>query len=159
MRQLPRPDPTTDPPPVAAYLATVVELHLPDGLLLVVPDPGAATPRPGPLVGAAPVHLVTAANPWSIDLGDAENEVRNAEARATLAARGLVHVPAVGRDAQGTWREPGFGVLGADEPTVLALADDWCQHGIYRWDDDGWWLVLTDGSAPTRQPVRVERPT
>lgn len=157
LRAFPRPDPSSAPPPVEHYLTTVVTIDVGPRRIVVRPDPtgGAAMPRTH--LAADAVHVVTAANPWSVELEAWENEERNAEAAAVLDALGLRHVPAEGTDPAGTWAEPGFALLDAPDERVLGLAAAWCQHGIYRWDARGWWLVLSDGSPPQGIPVRVEQ--
>lgn len=155
MERVPRPDPATSPPPVQEYLATIVEIAGPEGRLVVTPVAGATTPDPRPLVDADLVHLITAANPFSQDTGDETNARRNIEAAHELEARSIRHVPSLGRDADRTWTEPGFALLDADDDEVLALAEAWSQHGIYRWEAGAWTLVLTDGSAPTPYGVEV----
>lgn len=155
MERFERPDPVAHPPPVDDYLATVVEIQAPHGRVVVQPTSGALTPLPGTHLSATVVHLITAANPFSQPLDEPLNATRNDEAATTLDGLGIVHVPSLGRDADWTWSEPGFALIDADHQQVMDLALAWSQHGVYRWDDHGWWLVLTDGSEPVRYPVEV----
>ncbi len=156
MRSVPRPDPAERPPPVEAYKGTVVAIYQRNRDLVFVPDEEGTLPPPSDVLRAEQVVLITAANPYSIELTNAENEERNAEAARMLDRRGIRYVPACGMDIARTWTEPGFALLDATDEEVRLLADEWCQHGIYRWDRQGWWLELTDGSAPERYPVRLD---
>jgi hypothetical protein len=73
--------------------------------------------------GAARWGLVTAVNPGSVRLGEAENGRRLARLEALLRRGGRELRPAEGLDPEGRWPpEPSFLVVGLPEAETLALA-------------------------------------
>lgn len=115
-----------------AYNSAVIDIASAQGVVTTVPVQG----PPQRLIdlpdGAAHVHIITACNPRSERLPRGDNEDRNRSLEQDLDAAGLAHRPAVGRSRDSSWAEPSFAVLDADEAVVLALAERWEQHAIYR---------------------------
>lgn len=106
----------------AAYLATEVFVDL-DGERI---DASVASRRLGPL------FVLTAHNPASVELDDAENERRNAELQEDLVTDGVTFVPAIGRSPDGSWFEPGFALVGVDLATANALGAKFGQNAIFE---------------------------
>lgn len=115
------------------YLASVVEIDLPSGRVIVRAAP------PGTVTGAFPahvrrhLHVITACNPYSQVLDPADNAARNARLAADLDAAGIPRVAAVGRAADRSWSEPSFALLDAEEEAVLDHADRYDQHAVFVW--------------------------
>lgn len=81
--------------------------------------------------------LVTGWNPFAQELTRAENDAANAALRERIEARGLAWLPADGGDEKGSWNEPGFLVLGADDATMEALSREFRQAAWVRIDARG----------------------
>lgn len=95
---------------------------------------GTATPALDALLAAqatASWCFVTAANPASERLPEAENLERNRVLLAELEAAGLVVWPGEGRGAEGTWPpEPSFLVLGLDRARARELGRRYGQNAV-----------------------------
>jgi 2-alkyl-3-oxoalkanoate reductase len=122
----------------AAYRASVY----------VVRDGGAAIEtridQPSPALAAALARhgvdraaLITACNPDSRPLSDTENRARQRALKAELAGAEMEFLPAIGRAADGSWKEPSLLVLGIDRAAALACARRWGQRAIVTYDADG----------------------
>ncbi len=119
-----------------AYTRAWVEVALPGRDVHLPPiASGLRAPLPAPLRPFA--TIVTAYNPMSAPRPAAENLWRNTALGATLRAAGFVAYPALGRDAERSWVEPSFAVVGAPVAAVRLLARRWGQAAIYVVDDDG----------------------
>lgn len=81
--------------------------------------------------------LVTGWNPFAQSLTRAENDAANARLRARIEARGLAWLPADGGAENGSWSEPGFLVLGADDAVMEALSREFRQAAWVRIDRAG----------------------
>ena len=99
--------------------------------------------------------VVTACNPRGHAASDAENVVRTAVLRQTLDARQLAWIPADGLSPDGTHREPGVAVA-MSHGDAQALAREFEQSAIYRYDGEAFWLVgaLVD-AVPMRLPLLI----
>jgi hypothetical protein len=127
-----------------AYLDAVIEVTAADGTVTSC----SATSGPPPLPdGATRLHVITACNPRSQALPDAENERRNRALARDLADAGLTVLAAVGRSPDGAWVEESFAVVDGDEAVVLDLAARHDQHAIYR-------VTPTDVEVIWTTPVR-----
>lgn len=73
---------------------------------------------------------LTACNPGSMRLDDAENARRTDELRNILRARWPRHHFGVSVGHDGTWREPSFLVLGIRESDAVELARQFGQNAI-----------------------------
>jgi hypothetical protein len=81
--------------------------------------------------GATTAAIVTACNPRSVVLPDAENRTRHAQLVAILEARGFDYTIGEGRDPNGLWpAEVGCVVFGIAVETGLALARAFDQNAI-----------------------------
>lgn len=75
--------------------------------------------------------FITASNPRSVRLGDADNARRMDALRARVRALGLPHFPGAGVAIGGDWpAEPSLLVVGIAEADAVALAREFEQHAI-----------------------------
>ncbi len=75
--------------------------------------------------------FVTACNPCSRSLTDAENHARHAQLGAELASRGLAHFEGVGQHPTNGWPgEPSYLILGLDLEAARALGNRHEQNAI-----------------------------
>jgi hypothetical protein len=117
--------------------------------------PGSA---PSPLAWLAPpVWVLTAGDPYPLQLSAAENERRNAVLRQELDELGLRHVPALGRAVDGSTWEVSIGVRGTDRTTVLAIAARHGQLAVYELDDRIRCVDVASGSVVTSVAFRLDR--
>jgi hypothetical protein len=126
---------TQSPPPHlrAAYEATAYEVHdSPVGPFTI--RCGVVSPQVDALLADAGLEtwaFITAWNPGSVRLDDAENRHRHAELRSWLTARGLRWFPAAGVPAAGDWPpEESLLVLGLDEPATVPLGRAFGQRAV-----------------------------
>jgi len=100
-----------------------------------------------------PWAIITARNPGSKRLSEAENVKRDAALAQELSSRGLVASPAVNSAADGSWSEPGSLVLSLSRAVALAIGRRFGQRAIV-WASGGK-IGLLDCSTETW----VVRPT
>jgi hypothetical protein len=81
------------------------------------------------VAGDRAATLISACNPWSQLLSDAENARRHACLREQIATGGHRWTNARGRSADFRWIEPGFLVQAPDDQ-VDAWARQWQQHAV-----------------------------
>ncbi len=120
----------------AAYAGSVIALHgtgMPTVTIEPVPD-GAG---PGRLPAGLPpatrhVHIITACNPRSRLLTDEENAARNGRLERQLQREGFRIITADGSAPDGSWGEPGFGIVDADPAEILALARRFEQLAVFE---------------------------
>lgn len=75
--------------------------------------------------------FITAVNPRSVPLSDAENAARMARLVQVVRERGLVHYAGAGVATDASWPpEPSLLVLGIDETAAVAIARAFDQHAI-----------------------------
>lgn len=124
-----------------AYLATVVEVTLPDGTRRLLEQVPEQAPQEWPF--AEPLAwMVTAHNPRSALLDPAVNDARHEQMAQRIDELGLTALPNLGYDpADPAWNETGFTIVGGDEATVCALAAEWEQNAVFRWEPDAFELV------------------
>ena len=149
-----------------AYRTAVVDLDPPGtpGLRLVPDDAGAVGAWPAGL--AAPVFVVTAWNPDSVVLDEAENRARHDRLVAELDRRGVAHWPAVGRDTvvvggaqpmAPAHHEEGVGMTGITRDEALALGRAHGQAAIYAWSPEAWEVVSCTDDRRHVAGWRLER--
>jgi hypothetical protein len=81
--------------------------------------------------GAECWAFITATNPRSVPLSDAENAARMNRLTDAVVRRGLPHHHGAGVGSGTDWpAEPSLLVLGLDEAAALALAREFDQHAI-----------------------------
>lgn len=131
----------------AAYLATVIDVSLPDGKNGVIEQVPEQSPQEWPFDEPA-AWVLTACNPRSVSLAPEINAERHQQMGRGIAALGLVALPNIGYDpADPTWSEVGYTIVGADERTVIELAREWEQNAVFHWSPEAFELigVLLDG--------------
>lgn len=118
-----------------------------------IPD---AAPR---MLQPAPTWaIISARNPMSLVLSEADNISRDSKLLELLADRGITHAPAEGRSGDGQWCEPSRLLLNISRADALDLARRFDQHSII-WAQSGKvgllntrteaWLVRTAFASPT----------
>lgn len=158
-------DPATMPWPL--YASAVIELLVADEQLILTPAPAAdATGDVGdptrltdhvPGLGSGPVWVLTAGDPYPVTLPTQENVARNVALRRRLDERGLAHLPALGRSADGATSEVSVAVAGAEEQVVLDLAAEFGQLAVYAIDRHIACIDVASGHTVTVRPYRLER--
>ena len=149
------PDPAAAPWP--QYAEAVVELVIDGEHLVLTPcaetdaEAGADALAPwGP-----PLWVLTAGDPYPVELSAAENAARNDVLRAELDALGLRHDPALGRAPDGSTSEVSVAVRGSDRASVLALAARHGQLAVYELDDRIRCVDVASGSVVTTVAYRL----
>lgn len=74
--------------------------------------------------------FITACNPRSEALSEAENNVRMRELEAYLTETGFTIYHAVGASINSDWSEPSFFVLGMDASTAVSIGNHWGQMAV-----------------------------
>jgi hypothetical protein len=80
--------------------------------------------------GAATAAFITAFNPFSQPVDDAQNVAANARLREELSSAGAEVFDAVGSDPAGQWKEPSFLALGLSRGEAEALGHAYRQNAI-----------------------------
>jgi len=159
------PDATLAPWP--QYASAVVELVV-DGehLVLTPADASSDAPSGSPSDGSSegplawlepPVWVLTAGDPYPLELEASANEQRNAELRRELDELGLRHDPALGRSPDGSTWEVSVGVRGTDRATVLAIAARYGQLAVYEIDHCIRCVDVASGAVVTSVAFDLER--
>jgi len=127
---------------IAAYRATDYVLFVAEGeeVTLNIGLPNPVFDRVLDRRGAATAVVVTAYNPRSVVLSDAENRSRHRELTALLDERGHDYALGEGRDPTGAWKaELECVVFGIPVETGLELARRFAQNAI---------VFVTKGGVP-----------
>ena len=82
------------------------------------------------LFGGRAFTLITAQNPQSTPLSDAENRERNERLEHHLLAKNYHHGPSLGKSTDGSWEEAGFTVFDLSLEDALALGSQFGQHAV-----------------------------
>jgi hypothetical protein len=82
----------------------------------------------------APLHLITAWNPYMEPRTAVENAAANARLEAELLALGPEVWPARGEDPTDAYLEDGFAARGLDRATALRIGADHRQEAIFELD-------------------------
>lgn len=121
--------------PWSFYLTTIVDVRLPDGVIEVEQTDEPVTDS-FPFEGHE-AWIITACNPRSVPLLEAENASRHASLGLRLAELKATAFESEGRDPHdGSWSEIGYCVLGLNFATIHALAEEFDQNAVYRWTPD-----------------------
>lgn len=121
---------------IEAYLATDYRVHAQPPFVLKI---GVASPQLAQLYrqhGTTCAAFLTAYNPYSEAVGDAENAAFQHKLSRELTSRGRTFIPGIGQDSQGQWPgELSFLILGLalDEAKVMGTqyrqnALVWCSE-------------------------------
>lgn len=143
-----------------AYEAAWIEVEI--GGRFVFPPVSRGAPPALPSELRPGGFVITACNPRSVRLPEAENRARQDELAAELDRRRLRRIAAIGHDG-GEWREPSFAVVGAPREEVLELARRFSQNAVYEFGDGIWRVIaVTDGPGaaagdPAADPARPGR--
>jgi len=160
----PRPDPRTMPWPL--YASAVIELILAEDHLVLTPVPSPADAHGGEafaelaaVLGEGPVWVLTAGDPYPVELSDEENQARGTALRERLDALGLVHAPALGRSVDGSTAEESVAVGGVGRATILRVAAAFDQLAVYAIDRSITCIDVASASDVTVRAYRLERAT
>lgn len=125
----------------ASYARAVIDFAPPGRPpFRLVPDiPGAIGVWPQDLV--APVLIVTASNPDSIILPEADNRARNQLLMAELDRPGVTRWSAVGRDLDTDHHEDGLAVCGLTMAEGVTLGARHGQASVFVWTPAAWAVV------------------
>jgi hypothetical protein len=122
---------------IEAYSATEYKVNLDPPFALSV---GIASPGLKDLYSARRADsaaFITAYNPFSHQLSEQENALRQESLKAELIKRGLHFIPGVGEHPSGDWPgEPSFLVLGIALEAAKSLGRQFEQNAIVWCDSD-----------------------
>ena len=124
------------------YAQTEVRISLAgDHAFTVAPAPAGTVGR-WPWGDAPEVWILTACNPRSVPLCDADNRARHVALGNELKARSVLHVEAIGYDPDDPgWSELGYCVLGLPESHAVAISRRWEQNAAFSWTPQAWSIV------------------
>lgn len=71
--------------------------------------------------GLTGLAIITACNPGSVPLEEAENRRRNKELEQEIKALGLLFGPALNQSADGKWPEPGFWIANISQGQAITM--------------------------------------
>ena len=99
--------------------------------------------------------VLTAWNPGSERLSDAENAERHAVLCARLDEPGHTWLPALGTSPDGSWSEQSVAIPGLDRDTALAIGREFAQEAVFEVTTDhlrvhgctGDWTIETSTST------------
>lgn len=147
-------DPTCAPWP--QYAEAVVELILDGRHLVLTPVPA---PVPAPLSRAEPnralsrwrppIWVLTAGDPYPLELTGAENAAREQVLVAELEAASIQHDPALGRAPDGSTSEVSRALRGIDRARALAIAARHGQLAVYEIDEHIRCVHVASGTVVT----------
>lgn len=106
-----------------SYKLTTVEVHVGDKVL---------TEGQMQDLWNCDFYMITASNPFSRLLSEADNNARNEELHALLKEEFEEILDGVGKDLAGTWAEKGWVVRGGDEGRLILLAKKFEQNAIFK---------------------------
>lgn len=132
-RDEPRPDAPAgfDPELWRAYADTDFHVDAVPPFVLRIGEPSAELAALHDAVGVSTSAFVTACNPGSVALSDAENARRHAELRAEVRRLGFASHEGRGRHPSGDWpAEASLLVLGIDEAAARSLGRRFGQKAI-----------------------------
>ena len=125
----------------ASYARAVIDFDPPGRPpFRLVPDAAGAT-GVWPIDLVAPVLIVTAWNPDSTILPEADNQARNQLLVAELARSGATLWPAVGWDPEANHHEDGFAVSGLTRAEGVTLGARHGQAAVFVWTPAAWAVV------------------
>jgi len=142
-----RPDPRSAP--WHQYASAVVEMILEGRHVVLTPlatsdategrgDEGpepAVSHRPLPATWGPPIWVLTAGDPYPVEMTVEENAERQRVLIAELDAAGIRHDPAIGRAPDGSTSEVSRALRGIDRWQALAIAGRHGQLAVYEIDD------------------------
>jgi hypothetical protein len=152
--------------PWPEYAAAHVEIATQQGRLLLRPE-GSGTPVTGPTSGWSAltvalgvpagtlVSIVTASNPYPLELDDDANARRARQLEAELDRRGLRHVDALARSPDGSSCEVSRAIIGASREQVREIAQHFEQLAVFEFADVLACVETATGRVVTVRPYLV----
>lgn len=129
---------TLSPALIEAYRATHYCVTGLGGLVLHVDQPNPALVAAQRRHGVDCSAFVTACNPFSVELAEADNVARHAHLAAALQALGLAYVEGIGEHPAGGWPgEASFLVFGLDLAAARAIGTRFEQNALVWSGADG----------------------
>ncbi len=122
---------TAEPSGWNAYVAAVIRIETPRGVMWVRPAPITRTAGEYPDSEARAIHVLTAHNPGGKIASATANTAAEAKLAAELERRKLTWWPAAGGNPSWTHVEPGAAVIGIDEADAVALGAEFGQDAIF----------------------------
>ena len=124
-------------PLLAAYRQTQYWVHAEPPFLLQIDKGSEALKTLYREYQVESAAFITAYNPWSKSLGEAENLARQSRLEAKMADAGFPTIPGIGQDPTGEWPgEISCLILGIDRETALRLGKEHEQNAIVWCDSD-----------------------
>ncbi len=111
------------------YMTTHVEITAGDKIFTIKADETASGEWPFEEEG---LIILTAANPESKNLSEAENLKRNRELKTLLDRLGSPVYPARGFDPKSKWSEDGFAINMIHQEKLFAVCKRFKQNALYR---------------------------
>jgi hypothetical protein len=162
-----RPDPRCAPWP--QYASAVVEVILEGRHVVLAPlvtadrteGPGgqgsdpAASARPLPAVWGPPIWVLTAGDPYPVELTAEENAERERVLIAELDEAGISHDPALGRSPDGSTSEISRALRGIDRVQALAIAERHGQLAVFEIDDRIRCVDVASGEVVTARAFTI----
>jgi hypothetical protein len=130
------------------YASTVIMIPRRRGVLA---GPGAVETEPA----CAPMHVITAWNPGSVQRSRDANRAANAELRAVLVEQGCRPKTVIGESPDGRWREESLLVGGLSRERAAALGALFGQTAIFELDDERLRVIRCDDGAEMRSRPRA----
>jgi len=152
--------------PWPEYANAVVEIAAPKGRLLLRPESSGRsemglrggwsdlTEGLGVATGTV-VWIVTASNPYPIDLDESTNSLRAHQLEHELGLRALVHLAALARSPDGSSQEVSRAVHGTTREVVLDVARRFEQLAVFEIAHDIACVEAATGRVVTTRPYVV----
>jgi len=151
---LPHPDARRVPWP--QYANAVIELVLDGKHLVLTPlqdaHPGEAS---GPVPWRSPIWILTAGDPYPLELSAAENARRMSVLCQELDDAGIEHRPALCRSPDGSTQEPSRALHGVDRAQVCSIAARHDQLAVYEIETRIDCVDVSSGVVVTSLPFNV----
>ena len=122
---------TAEPTGWNAYVAAVIRIETPGGVVWVRPAPITRTTGENPDPEARAIYVMTAHNPGGRIAPDTANAAAETRLTAELERRELTWWPAAGGNPSWTHIEPGAAVIGINETDAVALGTEFGQDAIF----------------------------
>lgn len=120
-----------DPGGWSAYIAALLRIETPGGLVWVRPAPISLTSGGYPEPEGRTICVITAHNPRGRIVSTADNAAAQAQLVTELQAQGRTCWPAAGGDPSWTHVEDSVAVIGMDEADAIALGAKCKQDAIF----------------------------
>ncbi len=147
------PDPSL--PPWPQYAEAVVEFVLEDAHVVLTPCAASDAVAHALAPWGAPVWVLTAGDPYPLQLTRRENAQRNAELKTDIERLGLRHHPALGRAPDDSTFERSVAVRDTTRADMLALARRYGQLAVYEIDDRIRCVDVATAHVVTSTPFQI----